>query len=211
MKLKIYSKDGSSSQEAEFDQIESFEGKRGLQAVKEVIVAHQANARQGTASTKTRSEVAASGRKPWRQKGTGNARVGAISSPIWVGGGVAFGPKPRDYSKKINKKVKTLALKRILFDRASKGDIEILESLELAEPKTRLANQLIRKIAPKGRVLVVEDGISDSVRLACRNLDQIDLFEAATVNTLNLAGYTKILFTRNALDRLAKRLNGGSK
>lgn len=211
MKLKVYSKDGSPTKEDDFEQIESFEGKRGLQAVKEVIVAHQANARQGTVSTKTRAEVSGGGRKPWRQKGTGNARAGSTTSPIWSGGGIAFGPKPRDYTKKINKKVKTLAMKRILFDRAAKGDVEVLESFELSEPKTRLAHGVIRKIAPQGRVLLIEDGLSDTAKLACRNLDQIDVYEATTVNTVNLAGYSKILITRNALDRLTKRLNGGSK
>ncbi len=211
MKLKVYSKDGSSSKEAEFEQIETFEGKRGRQAVKEVIVAHQANARQGTASTKTRAEVSGGGRKPWRQKGTGNARAGSTTSPIWSGGGIAFGPKPRDYTKKINKKVKTLALKRVLFDRATQGDIEVLESFEVSEPKTRAVAGLVRKIAPKGRVLLVEDGISANAKLACRNLDKVDLFEATSINTLNLAGYSKILITRKALDRLGERLNGGSK
>ncbi len=211
MKLKVYNKDGSASGEDEFSQIEVFEGKRGLQAVKEVIVAHQANARQGTASTKTRAEVSGGGRKPWRQKGTGNARAGSNRSPLWVGGGVVFGPKPRDFSKKINRKVRLLAMRRILFDRASNGDIHVLESLELAEPKTRLAHGIIRNIAPKGRVLVIDDGISESVRRACRNLQEVDLFEASTVNTLNLAGYRSILITRSGLERLGARLNGGTK
>lgn len=211
MILKVYSKDGSPVQEAEFDQIESFEGTRGMQAVKEVIVAHQANARQGNASTKTRAEVSGGGRKPWRQKGTGNARAGSTTSPIWSGGGIAFGPKPRDYSKKINKKVKNLALRRLLFDRASRGDIEILESFEVTEPKTRNVHSLIRRIVPKGRVLLVEDEISENARLASRNLDGVDLLEATALNALNLAAYTKIIITRKALDRVVERFNGGSK
>lgn len=211
MILKVYSKDGSASQDAEFDQIETFEGNRGRQAVKEVIVGHQANARQGTASTKNRSEVAGTGKKPWRQKGTGNARAGSVTSPIWSGGGVAFGPRPRDYTKKINKKVKNLALRRLLFDRATKGDIEILESFEVTEPKTRQVHALIRQVAPRGRVLVVEDEISENARLASRNLDRVDLLEATALNALNLAAYSKILITRKALTRLVERLNGGKK
>lgn len=211
MKLKVYSKDGSSSQEAEFPLIEAFEGNRGLQAVKEVIVGYQANLRQGTSSTKTRSQVSGGGRKPWRQKGTGNARVGSIRSPLWVGGGITFGPKPRDYSKKLNRKVRTLALKRILFDRASRGEIEVLESLEIAEPKTRLVHDLVRKIAPKGRVLLIEEEISETVRLASRNLAEIDLIEAKSVNALTLASYKKVIFTRSALESLGTRLNGAAK
>lgn len=210
MKLNVYSSDGSSSQETDFNQIETFEGNRGRQAVKEVIVAHRANARQGTSSTKTRSEVRGGGRKPWRQKGTGNARAGSTTSPIWSGGGVAFGPKPRDYSKKINRKVRNLALKRIFFDRASKGDIEVIESFEVNEPKTRLVQGIVRRIAPKGRVLLVEDTFSDNALLASRNLGDVDLRTVASVNTLDLAAYRKIIFTRQAVDRLFERLNGAS-
>ncbi len=211
MKLKVYSSDGSSNQEAEFNQIETFEGSRGRQAVKEVIVAHQANARQGTASTKTRAEVSGGGKKPWRQKGTGNARAGSATSPLWSGGGVVFGPKPRDYSKKINKKVKSLAIRRILFDRAQKGDIVVVEEFDPQEPKTKAAQAVIRAIAPKGRVLFVEDRFSDNAILSTRNLADVDLAESDSLNTLALAGYSKIIFTRKGLDKLFERLNGGSK
>lgn len=211
MILKVHSKDGSSSQEAEFDQIESFTGKKGRQAVKEVIVAYRANLRQGTVCTKTRSEVAGSGKKPWRQKGTGNARAGSVTSPVWSGGGIAFGPRPRDYTKKINKKVKTLALRRLLFDRAQSGDIEIVEQFEVSAPKTREVHAIVRKIAPKGRVLLIEDGISENAKLASRNLEGVDLLEASALNALSLAAYTKILITRKGLDRLVARFNGGSK
>ena len=104
MKLKVFNNDGSANGEGDFD-IPVFEDGKGLQAVKEVVVAQAANIRQGSANTKTRGEVRGGGKKPWRQKGTGRARAGSSRSPIWVGGGVVFGPKPRDYSKKINKKV----------------------------------------------------------------------------------------------------------
>lgn len=211
MILKVHSKDGSGSQETEFDQIESFVGNRGRQAAKEVVVAHRANARQGTASTKTRAEVSGGGRKPWRQKGTGNARAGSTTSPIWSGGGIAFGPKPRDYSKKINKKVKNLALRRLLFDRAVGGDVEVLEGLEIAEPKTRLVHALIRKIAPRGKILVVDDTINPNTKLAARNVQDVDLLEATALNALSLAAYTKIIITRKGLERLLERLNGGTK
>ena len=208
MKLKVYSKDGASSQEAEFDRIQAFEGNKGLQAVKEVIVAYQANARQGNASTKTRSEVAGGGRKPWRQKGTGNARAGSNTSPLWGGGGIVFGPRPRDYSKKINKKIKTLALRRSLFDRASEGEIEVIEALEANPLKTKTMAKIIRGIAPTGRVLVVDEVFSDDNIRVLRNLAGVDLVEAKDVNSLNLAGYKKIIFTRTGLDRLLQRISG---
>ena len=128
MKLKVYTADGSQFVEKDFDGIETFEGDKGLQAVKQVAVAHRANARQGTRSTKTRGEVSGGGKKPFKQKGTGRARAGSTRSPLWSGGGVAHGPKPLDFSQKINQKVKTLALKRAFFDRAVAGEIEIIES-----------------------------------------------------------------------------------
>ena len=127
MKLKVFSADGTTSSEKDFT-LPTFEGDKGLQAVKEVIVAINANNRQGTHSTKTRGEVRGGGKKPWRQKGTGRARAGSIRSPLWSGGGVVFGPKPRDYSKKINAKVKALAFSRALFDRASAGDIAVIDA-----------------------------------------------------------------------------------
>src|SRR5512132_2628737 len=126
MKLKLFTPDATKSSEKEFN-LPVFEGTRGLQAVKEVVVAHNANARLGTHSTKTRGEVSGGGKKPWAQKGTGRARAGSIRSPLWGGGGVVFGPKPRDFSKKINEKVKQLAFSRQLFDRASAGEIAVIE------------------------------------------------------------------------------------
>src|ERR1041385_1658027 len=155
MKLKVYSPDGTSSTEQDFG-LPTFEGDKGLQAVKEVIVAINANNRQGTHSTKTRGEVRGGGKKPWRQKGTGRARAGSLRSPLWSGGGVVFGPKPRDYSKKINAKVKQLAFSRALFDRLSAGEIDVIDAFEVNPVKTKVLNQIIERIAPKGKILIVD-------------------------------------------------------
>src|ERR1700712_21677 len=155
MKLKIFTSDASNSSEKEFN-LPTFEGKKGLQAVKEVVVAHNANARLGTHSTKTRGEVRGGGKKPWAQKGTGRARAGSIRSPLWGGGGVVFGPKPRDYSKKINAKVKALAFSRALFDRASAGEIAVIDAFDIALTKTKAINAVVSLIAPKGKVLLVD-------------------------------------------------------
>src|SRR5690625_7765022 len=111
MKLKVYTKDASASKETEFPQFEIFEGRHGQQALKEVIVAYQANARQGTHKTKTRAEVSGGGRKPWRQKGTGRARQGSIRAPQFAGGGIVHGPVPRGYSQRTPKKMKAAALR----------------------------------------------------------------------------------------------------
>src|SRR3954465_3801668 len=137
MKLTVFNSDGTSSSEKEFAQLPTFEGDRGLQAVKEVIVAINANNRQGTHSTKTRGEVRGGGKKPWRQKGTGRARAGSIRSPLWSGGGVVVRPKPRDFSKKINGKVKALAFSRALFDRATAGDVSVIEAFATKDSETK--------------------------------------------------------------------------
>jgi large subunit ribosomal protein L4 len=146
MKLTVFSSDGKTSSEKDFANIPTFEGDKGLQAVKEVIVAINANNRQGTHSTKTRGEVRGGGKKPWRQKGTGRARAGSIRSPLWVGGGVVFGPKPRDYSKKINNKVKQLAFSRALFDRVTAGELAVIEAFDTNIKKTKAINEVVGRI-----------------------------------------------------------------
>ena len=208
MKLKVFSSDATKSHEADFN-VPTFEGNRGLQAVKEVVVAHNANARLGTHSTKTRGEVRGGGKKPWNQKGTGRARAGSIRSPIWVGGGVVFGPKPRDYSKKINTKVKNLAFSRALFDRAVAGDISVIETFAPTETKTKGMNKVISRVAPIGRVLVVDYPFTAEATRASRNLERVTLQEAAKLNTLDLCSYTKIVVSTKAIEKIIERANGG--
>jgi large subunit ribosomal protein L4 len=209
MKLTVYSSDGTSSREEEFPGLPVFEGDKGLQAVKEVIVAINANRRQGTHSTKTRGEVSGGGKKPWRQKGTGRARAGSNRSPIWVGGGVVFGPKPRDYSKKINSKVKALAFSRALYDRASAGEIAVIENFTVAPVKTKAAAQIMDRVAPRGRVLLVDARFSDDAARAMRNIERVAFQEAAELNTLDLAQYAKIVVSAAALEQILARVNGG--
>ncbi|WP_404425607.1 50S ribosomal protein L4 [Nibricoccus sp. IMCC34717] len=209
MKLKVFSADGTSSREQDFA-LPVFEGDKGVQAVKEVIVAINANNRLGTHSTKTRGEVAGSNKKPWKQKGTGRARAGEKRSPVWVGGGVVFGPKPRDYDKKINGKVKALAFSRALFDRASAGEIDVIERFEVATAKTKDASTIIGRIAPKGKVLVVDATFQAVSVRAARNLARVSLQEASKLNTLDLAQYKKIIVSTAALETIIARVNGGN-
>lgn len=208
MKLKVFSADGTKSTEKDF-LVPVFEGDKGLQAVKEVIVAINANNRQGTHSTKTRGEVRGGGKKPWRQKGTGRARAGSIRSPLWVGGGVVFGPKPRDYSKKINAKVKALAFSRALFDRAQAGELSVIEQFDFVQAKTKVANQVVDRVAPKGRVLLVDGQFKAEANRAIRNLDRVSMQEAAKLNTLDLANYRQIVVSAAALEQILSRVNGG--
>lgn len=209
MKLTVFSSDGKTSSEKDFANIPTFEGDRGLQAVKEVIVAINANNRQGTHSTKTRGEVRGGGKKPWRQKGTGRARAGSIRSPLWSGGGVVFGPKPRDYSKKINAKVKQLAFSRALFDRATAGEIAVIEQFDLNTKKTKLVNEVVGRIAPKGKVLLVDAPFAAETSRASRNIERVSLQDASKLNTLDLAQYAKIIVSTKALDAIIARVNGG--
>lgn len=208
MKLTVFSSDGKTSSEKEFSEIPTFEGDKGLQAVKEVIVAINANNRQGTHSTKTRGEVSGGGKKPWRQKGTGRARAGSIRSPLWVGGGVVFGPKPRDYSKKINAKVRQLAFSRALYDRAASGELAVIEQFAAAS-KTKAVNEVVARIAPKGRVLLVDAPFAVETARASRNIERVSLQEASKLNTLDLAQYAKIIVSSKALEQILNRVNGG--
>jgi large subunit ribosomal protein L4 len=209
MKLTVFNSDGTASSEKDFAGLPVFEGDKGLQAVKEVIVAINANNRQGTHSTKTRGEVRGGGKKPWRQKGTGRARAGSIRSPLWGGGGVVFGPKPRDYSKKINGKVKSLAFSRALFDRAVAGEIAVIEAFAATAAKTKAMNLVVTRIAPTGRVLLVDAPFAAETTRASRNIARVSLQEAAKLNTLDLAQYKKIIVSTKALEAIIARVTGG--
>src|SRR5215472_5763925 len=136
--MKIPLKDSKGKDQGEMEiRFPLIEDGKGSQAVHDVVVAYRAAQRMGTACTKTMGEVAGTGKKPWRQKGTGRARAGSFQSPLWRGGGVTFGPKPRDFSKKVSRKTRQLALRKALTERLRAGDIVVLDDLKLQSPKTR--------------------------------------------------------------------------
>ena len=186
--------------------ISIIENGRGTQALHDVIVALRANRRSGTANTKTKAEVTASGKKPWRQKGTGRARAGYTSSPIWSGGGVVFGPKPRDYSKKVTKNVRKLAFLKALSSRIANGDVLVAEQIEVKEPKTKQFVQLLHSLTEEARVLVIASQYSEATYKAARNVRLVLLNTAAEVNAEQLLAYRKIIVTKEALSKLAERL-----
>src|SRR5213082_3862799 len=136
MKLTVKDTKGKDQGEVEV-KFELVEGGRGTQAVHDTIVAYQAAQRMGTACTKTMGEVAGTGKKPWRQKGTGRARAGSFQSPLWRGGGVVFGPKPRDFGKKVSRNTRQLALRKALSERLKSGDVVVVEDIKLNSPRTR--------------------------------------------------------------------------
>jgi len=182
------------------------EATKGAQAVKDSVVAFLAGLRSGTHSTKTRGTVNVSGAKPWRQKGTGRARAGNAGSPVWVGGGVAFGPHPRNYEKRVNKKVERLALKRSFTDRVNAGDVIVVEKLQLDSPKTKGMVAFLDKIQAGQNTLVLVDEYDENLDLASRNLPNVLVLKASSVNTYLMLLFKKIVMTDASLRQLGERL-----
>lgn len=197
------------AEEAQKAQIELItDSAKGRQAVHDVVVAMRANRRRGTASTKTKGEVALSGAKPWRQKGTGRARAGDKASPIWVGGGVVFGPRPRSYAKNTPKKVKVLAFRKALSERILGGDVLLVDAFAVKEAKTKSFIALLAETAKDARkTLVVGGGFDENTYRAARNVQNALLVRAADVNTEQLLAFDKIVVTREALAILSERLS----
>jgi large subunit ribosomal protein L4 len=181
------------------------ENGKGSQAVHEVIVALRAARRSGTANSKTKAEVNLSGAKPWRQKGTGRARAGYKSSPVWVGGGVVFGPKPRDYSKTVSRAVRRLALRKALSLRIVAGDVLVVDSFAVKEPKTKQFIAARNQLTPEEKVLIIAPSFDEKTFRAARNVARTQLATAAEVNTEQLLAFKKIIVTSDALEKLAAR------
>ena len=166
----------------------------------QVVVAHLAARRAGTASTKTRAEVRGGGRKPWRQKGLGRARHGSIRSPIWVGGGVAHGPKPRSYEQRTPKKMRGLALRSALSARASEGAVKVIAEFDWGAPKTKLARSLLEEIGADGKALIVLDGSEATAVRSFRNLPTVLLSRAGHLTTYDVLWSDTVVFSGRALE-----------
>lgn len=205
MKLPVKNLQGQDQGEIEV-RFPLVEGNKGLQAVHDTVVAHLANRRRGTASTKTLGEVAGTGKKPWRQKGTGRARAGSFQSPLWRGGGVVFGPKPRDYHKKVNAKTKQLALRKALTERLKAGDVLVLDDLKLTSHKTKEMVNVLRTLQLDGTTLIVIPEVDRNLMLASRNIPDLALTTSADLNTYEVLRPDKLVFTRAAFEKLEERL-----
>lgn len=167
------------------------------------LILSMASLRQGTHSTKTRTEVRGGGRKPYRQKGTGNARQGSIRAPQYRGGGIVFGPKPRDYSKKMNRKERRLALKSALSYKVIDNELIVLESLKFETNKTKEMVELLNKLEiANNKVLIVIDELDENICLASRNLRNVIILLPSELNTLDLVNSDKMIITKAALDKL---------
>jgi large subunit ribosomal protein L4 len=182
------------------------ENGRGTQAVHDTVVAYQAAQRMGTACTKTMGEVNGTGKKPWRQKGTGRARAGSFASPLWRGGGVVFGPKPRDFAKKVNRNTRQLALRKAMSERLKAGDVVVVDDLNLETPKTKGVLDLLKRFKLDNTVLLVTSAIGNNLRLATRNLQQVEVTTSEVVNTYQVLRPAKLMFTRSAFEKLEERL-----
>jgi len=207
MKISIKNLEGKNQGELEV-KFAMIEDGRGTQAVHDAVTAYRAAQRSGTACTKTAGEVSGSNKKPWRQKGTGRARAGSNQSPLWVGGGVVFGPKPRDFTKKISKKTRALALRKALSERLKAGDVVIVDDLKLTSPKTKEFDAIISALELTGTTLIVSNGDENkNLTLASRNLVGVTLTTGDSLNTYDVLRPDKLLFTKSAFEQVEARLN----
>jgi large subunit ribosomal protein L4 len=206
MKLTVKDIQGQEQGELEIG-FPLIENRKGTQAVHDVVVAYRAAQRSGTASTKTMGEVAGTGKKPWRQKGTGRARAGSFASPLWRGGGVVFGPKPRDFSKKVSKSTRQLAFRKAMSERLKAGDVLVVDSIDLSSPKTKSFLEVLAALQIEGTALIVSPSANQNLALASRNVPGIELATSDSVNTYQLLKFDKLVFTRDAFQQLQARLN----
>src|SRR5438094_20615 len=191
--MKLTVKDIEGNQQGEIDvSFPLVEGGRGTQAVHDVIVAYQAAQRMGTACTKTMGEGGGSGKKPGRQKGTGRARAGSFASPLWRGGGVTFGPKPRDFGKKVSRKTKQLALRKALTERLNAGDVLVVDDIKLDGPKTKGFINVLSKLDVSGTTLLVAAASDKNLALASRNVPDVELTTADLLNTYQVLRSDKL-------------------
>lgn len=204
--IKMYGRDGRDSGEVEVaDDMLILD--RGEQAVRDAVVARNASLRAGTASTLRKGEVAGSNKKPWKQKGTGRARAGYRQSPVWRGGGVAFGPHPRDFSIKVNKKVVRLAFRRALSERIATGAVKLVEDLSLAAPKTKELRGVLEALGAPSALIVVP-AWDDNLLLSARNLQGVEVTTVRNCSVYQVLRYPSIVMTRAAWEELKPRFSG---
>src|SRR5256885_665171 len=205
--MKLTIKDSKGKNQGEFEvKFPLVENGKGTQAVHDAVVAYQAAQRMGTACTKNVGEVAGTNKKPWRQKGTGRARAGSFQSPLWRGGGVVFGPKPRDFGKKVSKGTRQLALRKALSERLKSGDVMVVDEIKLSSPKTKEFLGVLDALKVEGRALVVAPGQDKNLALASRNVPRIEVATGQSLNTYQVLRFDKLVFTRSAFEQVEQRL-----
>ncbi len=179
---------------------------KGAQAVKDAVTAIRNWMRAGTASTKGKGEVAGSNKKPWKQKGTGNARAGFRQSPVWRGGGVAHGPKPRCYDQKVNKKVMKLAFARAFSEKFKAGDVIVVDEFSFEAPKTKLMASFLKELGVDRTAIIVQKEVDETTLLVTSNLPRIDYSTAAALDVYSLMVARKVVCDKAAFDALVERI-----
>jgi len=206
MKLDIMStKNATPSKVGEIEVSDSvFGAEYNEPVIHQVVVAQLANKRQGTKSALTRTEVRGGGIKPWRQKGTGRARQGSIRAPQWIKGGVVFAPKPRDFSKKVNKKMKIVALRSVLSQKLRDGGIIVLDKIQASEAKTRQIAEVLKKLDAETKTLLVLDTFDQNVLRAGQNIDTLKITEASLINVYDVISAKKCVMTEAAVKAIGE-------
>jgi large subunit ribosomal protein L4 len=205
-KLSVYDMKGKSVEKIDFS--DDLLTTKGQQAVHDVVVASQAGIRAGTASTLGKGAVAGSNKKPWKQKGTGRARAGYRQSPVWRGGGVAHGPHPRSYEKKVPVKVARLAFRRAFSDLIREDRVRVLDKLTVTEAKTKVASDLLKALGLTRGALIIVDKLDKSLVCSLRNIANVEATTAHDVSTFQLLRFPVSVVTRSAMDALRVRLEG---
>ena len=203
VKAPLFASDGGSKGDIELD-AEIFGIEPNLAVLHQVITAQLAAKRSGTASTKTRAEVRGGGRKPWRQKGLGRARHGSIRSPQWVGGGIAHGPKPRDFTQRTPKKMKRLALRSALSARASEASVKVIEDIDWTAPKTKQAVSLLQAVGAEGKTLVVLSKLDGVAGRSFRNLPGVLLCEPGHLTPYDVLWADQVVFTSHTVGSVGR-------
>ena len=174
--------------------------------IHQVLVSYMAGSRSGTKAQKSRSEARGGGKKPWRQKGTGRARAGTIRSPIWRGGGVTFAAKPRDFSKKINKKMFRGAMRSIFSELVRQERFVCVDEFDVSESKTKLVKEKLDKLGLK-EVLIITEGLSENLYLGVRNIPKVDVMDSNEIDPYSLIGFEKVLITQAAVEKVEEWLS----
>jgi len=207
MKISIKDIQGKSQGEHEV-KFALVEDGKGTQAVHDTVVAYQAAQRMGTACTKTAGDVAGSNKKPWKQKGTGRARAGSFASPLWRGGGVVFGPKPRDFTKKVNDKTRQLALRKALSERLKAGDVVVINDFKLGTGKTKDFVGVLNALElTTGTALIVAQDMDKNLSQASRNVANVFVTTGESLNTYDVLRSDKLVFTKGAFEKVEARLS----
>ncbi len=199
--IEIINKDNNSVGKTDLpDDIFGVDVRKGL--LHEVVHNHLANKRQGTAATKTRGMVSGGGKKPYKQKGTGRARAGSNRSPLWRGGGTVFGPHPRDYSYKLPKKVKWLALNSALSAKLADGEIMIIDEISVTEPKTKAVVGMLASLGLKNNVLIIVPEKNEALELASRNIPRVNVVRVNELNVFTILSHEKLLISKDAVEKM---------